>query len=148
MALNFKINAGMARSSAARALIFEAASEMENDGVSTVDGLSLGVDFHDEVFYATAEEGDVIGVLPFYHDGNRCTVRFAYVEPSSRKEGVFRAMWDALMQRLNEGTEVTFEVSTFNEGMAELARRLGGRALALRYVLTSKKGGNGGHSGQ
>ena len=54
-----------------------------------------------EVLYVLAEEGDVIGALTYEasRDSAVYTVSMAYVEHSSRKRGVFRAMLNSLRLR-------------------------------------------------
>lgn len=54
-----------------------------------------------EVLYVMAEEGDVIGVLTFEASKESAVyiISTAYVEPSSRRQGIFKAMLDTLFVR-------------------------------------------------
>ena len=101
------------------------------------------VDWHNAVIYACVGDrpgdGDVVGVLCYQHDDvcNAYVVSLAYVEPTSRKEGVFRAMWAALLDRAKEKNvaRVILEVSVRNAPAKAAMGRLGAEPERVVYEL-------------
>jgi hypothetical protein len=82
-------------------IIYEGVNELVQEGTFPHGGLTLGVKPDDEVIYAASGPGDLIGVLCFSVGVEWLTISLAYVEPSSRRMGVFNAMWDQLLKRLD-----------------------------------------------
>lgn len=96
---------GVVESSPALPLIYEGLSEIVQEGWQTWRGIEPPVSPTDSTIYAvSASDSDVVGVLCFAWDTAHCIadVTLAYVEPSSRREGVFRQMWDALLYHVHK----------------------------------------------
>lgn len=73
----------------------------EHNGVSPVA-------WDNEVFYAVSDEGDIVGVIVWAASQQSAVyeVKLADVEPSSRRRGVFRAMFDELAARARKNNVV------------------------------------------
>ena len=98
------------------------------------------VDWHNSVLYAcTSDGGEVVGVLTYQHDDvcNAYVVSLVYVEPTSRKQGVFRALWTALLDRAKEKnvSRVILEVSVRNAPAKAAMSRLGADPERVVYEL-------------
>ena len=83
------------------ALIAEGWNEMVQASLTT-DGQALWpVGGDDTVLYTTLDSGEVVGVLVLASEGapyaRAARVTLAYVEPSMRKKGVFKAMLAAAL---------------------------------------------------
>ena len=77
-------------------LIAEGWNELVQTGNSP-DGVAISpVTKDSEVVYAALDNGEIVGVLVYgsdwVMDEHPTRVQLAYVEPSSRRKGVFRAM--------------------------------------------------------
>lgn len=86
---------------AAFALLVEGWNELVQYGL-TPDGLAVSpVTAECECLYAYSSDDDIIGAIAyrFQPDTNSISIVLAYVEPSSRKRGVFRGLVDALKER-------------------------------------------------
>ena len=121
-------------------LIAEGWNFLVQDGLSPDYRGVCPVDWHNKVLYAlSGKDGDVIGVLTYQHDDvcNAYVVSLAYVEPTSRKEGVFRAMWAALLDRAKEKNvaRVILEVSVRNAPAKAAMGRLGAEPERVVYEL-------------
>ena len=80
---------------AAFALIAEGWNEMVQEGV-TPDLLGVPpFSAESQVVYAKSDDGDIVGVVVVQHQADVLQVQLAYVEPSSRKCGVFRKLMNA-----------------------------------------------------
>ncbi len=76
------------------ALLAEGWNELVQDGY-TPDGDGVSpVKPDNEVLYAISDDGDVVGVIAYtFTDENRAVeITLAYVEPSSRRRGVFKSL--------------------------------------------------------
>lgn len=83
------------------ALLAEGWNELVQGGLTSdfVGSPPFGPD--SEVIYAVGPDGDVVGAIVFEEDlaRERIVVKLAYVEPTSRKRGTFRAMMESLKAR-------------------------------------------------
>ena len=83
------------------AIIAEGWNELVQTGL-TPDGLGVcPVTRDDTVVYASVDSGEVVGVLVLASDWTAaeqvCRITLAYVEPSVRKKGVFKALLAAAL---------------------------------------------------
>jgi len=121
-------------------LIAEGWNFLVQDGLSPDYRGVCPVDWHNKALYACAgDEGEVVGVLTYQHDDvcNAYVVSLAYVEPTSRKQGVFRALWSALLDRAKEKnvSRVILEVSVRNAAAKAAMGRLGAEPERVVYEL-------------
>lgn len=94
MNIELKHSKSVART-AAFALIAEGWNEMVQDGISP-DMVGLPpFTAESQVIYARSDDGDIVGVLVLRHMDGVLQVQLAYVEPSSRRAGVFRKLMGA-----------------------------------------------------
>lgn len=79
------------------ALIAEGWNELVQEGV-TPDGVGVpSISEQSEVLYAVnSDDSDVIGVLTWKTTSSVFEVGIAYVEPSSRRQGVFKSLFTSL----------------------------------------------------
>jgi hypothetical protein len=125
MPLAFRVeHSKSAAYSQARTIIFEAVNELEQDGLSPSHVL-MPVNEDDEVLYAcTNEFNDIVGVICYRAFPEVATVGVAYVEPSSRREGVMSALWAELKKRVS-GSRVIVPIHANNKVGLEVATKLG-----------------------
>lgn len=126
-----------ARTTDAFAIIAEAWNELVQDGL-TPDYVSVPPIFDEsEVLYAISEDGDIVGVLVWHHEASAAAyvITLAYVEPSSRQQGVFTAMFAELKKRacavgakFIRSTVTAAQVSQF-----DVFARVGCRKAAITY---------------
>jgi len=121
-------------------LIAEGWNVLVQEGLSPDYRGVCPVDWHNAVLYACpGDEGEVVGVLTYSHDDvcNAYLVSLAYVEPTSRRQGVFRAMWAALLDRAKEKNvaRVILEVSVRNAPAKAAMGRLGAEPERVVYEL-------------
>jgi RimJ/RimL family protein N-acetyltransferase len=126
-----------ASNTASFALIAEGWNELVQEGF-TPDGQGFcPVDGNDQVLYAEREDGEIIGVLAYQHYGplGQFYVKLGYVEPTSRKQGVYRALYEALLKRAatDKIGRITSTVSVENVAMQEVMKRLGRPLVGLAY---------------
>lgn len=126
-----------AASTEAFAILAEAWNELTIEGL-TPDGSGLlpyGSDA--EVIYAVSSDGDIVGVLVWETHSELADVRLFYVEPSSRDSGVFKAMFDALRQRLY-ACGIRRITTTVTNGTDEVERALssvGATQVSVTYEV-------------
>lgn len=88
-----------AEKSKAKPLIYEGASELVLEGHFPFSGLTLGVGNHDHVVYAERGPGDIVGIICYRMSlHQQLYVTLVYVEPSSRKTGVFKALFAEMLK--------------------------------------------------
>jgi hypothetical protein len=113
---------------AAFALLVEGWNELVQEGV-TPDGLAVcPVTADCECVFAYSAEGDIVGAIAFKYvkDLDALGVVLAYVEPSSRKRGVFSALLADLKARASQrASQVLVNVPTTNDGGFEVVQKLG-----------------------
>ena len=120
------------------ALLVEGWNEMVQEGW-TPDGVAVSpVRASDEVFYAVSKEGDIVGAMAFRTEDDAIRINLSYVEPSSRRRGIYRQMLDELLKLARERSilKLISEVSTENKVMRAVLHRTGRRAVAVVFELT------------
>jgi L-amino acid N-acyltransferase YncA len=131
------VHSKQASNTAAFALIAEGWNELVQEGF-TPDWQGFSpVDATDQVLYAEREDGEIIGVLAYQHyePFGQFYVKLGYVEPTSRKQGVYRALYEALLKRAtpDKVSRITSSVHVDNVTMQEVMKRLGRPLVGLTY---------------
>jgi predicted GNAT family acetyltransferase len=104
----------------------------------TPEGLAVSpVQEEDEVLYAISKEGDIVGALAFRQKNDVITTSLSYVEPSSRRKGVYTLMFNELLVRAMERAIVHLhsEVSVENKTMQAVLRHTGRAAVSLLFEM-------------
>lgn len=118
------------------AILAEAWNEMVQDGY-TPDNVGTPPIHHDtEVFYAVSKDGDIVGVLAWRNEVERdaYVVSIAYVEPSSRQQGIFREMFERLQERAySKGVSKILSEVPINSPGIEAFKRVGATQLSITY---------------
>ncbi len=120
-------------------LIVEAWNDVVQEGfTSDLEGV-FPVKPDDVVLFAVSPEGDIVGVLTYglVPPDAVVEVTIAYVEPSSRKRGVFKALLAELRERAKRvGAEgVTMKVPAQNAPFQAVMRRLNAPAASVVYEI-------------
>lgn len=122
------------------ALIAEGWNEMVQEGLTPDREGVCPITAKDEVIYVLSNDGDVVGVLTFLVDPSGVArITLAYVEPSSRKRSVFRAMFEDLRARCAQRgvTRIDVAVSPRNDPGLRAMKTFGGGPQSISYsVLT------------
>ena len=119
------------------ALLAEGWNELVQEGFTPEgDGLSP-VKPDDEVLFAASPEGDIVGVVAYGVSDGVCEVSLVYVEPSSRKRGVFKALLGALREtaKARGATRVVVEAPIENAPFQAIMRRLNSPAVSVVFEL-------------
>ena len=106
------------------------------------EGLHPGPEFllqeTDQAIWAE-EEGEALGVIVFRYkmSAPAMQVVLSYVEPSSRRNGLYTRLMNALVKRAEEERIVSIlsTVSTVNASMLKLMQKMGRAPTAVRYEL-------------
>ena len=120
-------------------LLAEGWNELVQDGFTAEGDGSPPVRPDDEVLYVHGDsEDDVTGVLAFDHT-LALTVRMAYVEPSSRRRGVFKAMLADLREiALVRGVDrIHMSAPVENAPFQAVLMRMGGPTVAVVYDMAA-----------
>ena len=120
------------------ALIAEGWNELVQEGLTPDLRADWQSGANSQVLYADRDEDrEIVGVLCFVVDDatQHLTVTMAYVEPTSRRQGVYRELWAALLHRAAElkAARVTLAVHVDNVVMHEVMKRLGQPVVGLTY---------------
>ena len=119
------------------ALIAEGWNELVQEGLTPDLRADCPVSWTNRVLFAAREDGEIVGALCFHYDEivNAFTVTLGYVEPTSRRQGVFRQLWDALLARAAaEKITRVFTLAHVNNGvMQDVMKRLGQPIASLGY---------------
>jgi L-amino acid N-acyltransferase YncA len=85
------------------------------------------------------EDGEVLGVIVFRYRMNAPVMQIvlSYVEPSSRRNGLYTSLMNALVKRAEEEGIASIHsiVSTLNAAMLKLMQRMGRAPTAALYEL-------------
>lgn len=119
------------------ALIIEGFNELVQSGLTPEGRADLGALPTTEVLYAARDDGELVGVLCW----DRCdaasqwSVALGYVEPTSRKQGVYHELWAALIERArHEGVaRIIGSVHPDNQPMRAVMEKLGRHLASLTY---------------
>ena len=121
------------------ALLAEGWNELVQEGFTPDGDGSSPVMADDEVVYALGDgQDDIIGVLAF--DLTRViTVKLVYVEPSSRRRGVFKAMLSLLNEiARTRGVERIHMCAPIENGPFQaVLMRMGGPTVAVVYDMAA-----------
>jgi len=120
------------------ALLAEGWNELVQEGLTPEgQGLSPVAPSH-EVLYAFSDAGDIVGVIAFEVEDTTAKVSLAFVEPSSRKRGVFRALLAFMKAAEHLGIDrIEIEAPVENQPFQAVMRRLNSPAISVRYELAS-----------
>lgn len=139
--LPWKITSNARASQApAKLLVYEGINELAQDGYLSGRGLPFPVQPGDIAIYATSQDGDQVGVLCYSRVESEITITLLYVEPSSRKQGLARALLNSMVYRETGPGDALAKmyVDPDNEVGAEVAQKCGfvksyaGWALAIK----------------
>lgn len=125
MNVELKHSKSVART-AAFALIAEGWNEIVQEGI-TPDLVGLPpFNADSQVIYALSDDGDIVGVLVVSLLDDVLQVQLAYVEPSSRKSGVFTKMMEAAVDlaKVQKASGVRMNVASDSE-LATILHRMG-----------------------
>ena len=104
----------------------------EHDGVSPVLASN-------EVLYTYNAEGELLGCLAWSSDiaAGEAKVTLAYVEVTSRKTGIFKALWVAFKQRLQKDDieRITLQVGVENKVMQAVLRHVECVPVSFTYDM-------------
>jgi predicted acetyltransferase len=119
------------------ALISEGWNEAVQEGYTPELVGVCPVGDHSEVVYAVSQDGDVVGVIAWDSDDSRLTfdVLLYYVEPSSRKQGVFTEMCRVMAEHAKKRGASSIFISAHPDSKpAHIAiGKLKGRPIEMRY---------------
>jgi GNAT superfamily N-acetyltransferase len=107
----------------------------------TQDGFAIGppITGAEHAIFAVEGADEVVGVLCWRMvlDTGDSTVALGYVEPSSRRLGVFKAMWNELLARVRHAgaARVLVDAHDGNELMLTVLQRLDMQIIASRYAV-------------
>ena len=116
------------------ALIAEGWNELVQDGLTPKGNPLSPLMAGDEVLYALGDDpDDVIGVLVYSTSPLFATVEFAYVETSSRRRGIFKALLGRLAATVAPLgiAHIDFADSNCNAPFKEVLKHLGGPVLGV-----------------
>lgn len=118
-------------------LIAEGWNELVQEG-ATPDRLGIcPVTANCQVLYAISEEGDVVGFIAYEeHEVFATAVEIlSYVEPSSRRRGVYRALLEDMQRRMKKKGigRLTSAVPASCKDMLATKRALGGKATSQTF---------------
>ncbi len=122
------------------ALIAEGWNDLVQEGL-TPDYLGeCPVKPSDKVVYAYSGDGDPIGVITYRPDKvhAKAVITLAYVEPSSRRQHVFREMLSVLMDQASNADllTVSMEVDARNNAAATVCSHLQGELMTRVFEFT------------
>jgi GNAT superfamily N-acetyltransferase len=133
---------GYSKSAAATpafALIAEGWNELVQDGLTPDLRGNSPVDWPNQVLYAAREDGEVVGVLCYGRDDvlNAFLVTLAYVEPTSRRQGVFRELWGVLLDKAKDQKigRVILDVNVANRVALDTMGHLGVLPVSISHEL-------------
>jgi GNAT superfamily N-acetyltransferase len=120
------------------AIIAEGWNELVQEGYTPDRDGGCPVSPSDEVFYAVSKEGDLVGVLTYKQETlGVARVTLAYVEPSSRKRGVFNALLAALKDRCQKvgWSRIDGLAAPNNEAALRTMKSIGGYVQTILYSV-------------
>ena len=118
------------------ALLAEGWNDLVQEGLTPDLMGTCPVSSASEVLYAVSQDSDIVGVLTWEHhrDWGVFEVTLGYVEPSSRKQGVFSALYGALLDAARKAgaSSIRFQLHPANTvARAVLLKRKGQVASVL-----------------
>ncbi len=134
-------HAQSAGASPAWLLLVEGFNEISQDGFST---RKIMIRPEDQVLYIRSGDGDIVAALSYRIDSNNraLLVSLVYVEPSSRRLGLFKALWHELSIRAKNADcdHIQAEVHAADAvTLAIFANKATATAQAIRFTRTTGK---------
>jgi GNAT superfamily N-acetyltransferase len=118
-------------------LIYEGMNELVQEGLGTVQGPTWVLPT--ERVISAWEEGECVGVLTYTHNVSMRNYRVSlcYVEPSSRRQGVGKALLDELAKHAahEKVAQVTTAVHVDNKVASSVLKHLGHRPMHTIFEL-------------
>lgn len=121
---------------AAFAIMAEAWHEMVQEGLTPDNVGSPPIYPDSEVLYAVGPDGDIVGVMVWHRDERtgHYHVTLGYVEPSSRRQGVFTSLFEALRKfALESGVQRIVTVTAGHQSVVAVLSGLGGVRTQVTY---------------
>ena len=119
------------------ALIVEGWNELVQAGLTPEGQADAPFAAASEVLYAEREDGEIVGALCFNrHEPRReFKVVLAYVEPTSRKQGVFTDLLEVLKTKAREDkiAQITGDAHADNQVMQAVMARLQAQPMAVTF---------------
>ena len=119
------------------ALIAEGWNELVQTGMTPDGRGDSPVTWKNEVLFAVRDDGEIVGVLCYEHQEpvNAFEVTLAYVEPTSRKQGVYSELYAALIAKAKERAVIRIGVTANadNRAMLEVLAKLNSRLVSFSY---------------
>ena len=111
------------------ALLAEGYNELVQDGHTPERLGTSPVGWSNELYYATLAEGEVVGVLAWEQvpQLGALVVTLAYVEPSSRRRGIYKELFAALVDHANK------------RGVRKIIHQVGVENATARSVMLATK---------
>jgi GNAT superfamily N-acetyltransferase len=117
------------------ALIVEGWNELVQAG-ETPEGSAHTPFASSQAFYAEEDDGEIVGVLVFDRQGRRqFDVTLAYVEPTSRRQGVFAELFAALKAKAKQDRVARIVCASADQAMQAVMARLGGQVAGVVYEV-------------
>lgn len=125
---------------AAWLLLVEGLNDLTQDGLTASP---IPIQPGDQALFIRGPDGDVVAAMAYsIIKGRTATVSFVYVEPSSRRLGLFRALWEDLMLRAKNADcdNICAEVSAVDTTTLDLFyKKTGSTAQAIRFTRAISK---------
>jgi GNAT superfamily N-acetyltransferase len=133
-------HSNQAMASPAWPLLVEGFNELVQDGYATSQLLPGE---NDKALYIRSPDGDIVAALAYRFEAatGSAIVRLVYVEPSSRRLGLFKALWRDLITRAGNANcnNIQVEVSADDAiVLGVFANHCGAKASAIRFTRSIK----------
>jgi len=117
------------------ALIAEGWNELVQAGLTPEGRADAPFDAASEVIYAERDDGEIIGAVCYHRRACQFYVTLAFVEPTSRKQGVFTDLFEALKIKAKEEkiARITGDAHAENEVMQAVMARLRVQPAAVTF---------------
>ena len=116
-------------------LLADGWNEVVQDGFAPDQQGVSPVTWDNEVIYAVSDEGDIVGVIAWASAPQSAVyiVTLAYVEPSSRRRGVFKALFRELTARAVKQNVIRIDATVYGDNPRATAafKRVGGMPAAV-----------------
>ena len=104
----------------------------------TLDGRGNSpVAWNHEVLFCVRDDNEIVGVLCYEHQetANQFWISLVYVEPTSRKQGVYSALYAELITRAKDAkaTRIVGSAHAENKAMQAVMGKFGRRLVTLTY---------------
>lgn len=114
------------RNTEAFAILVEGWNELVQSGMTPDGDATPPFSSGTECLYVVTDTGEIVGALSFDLASDKvATVGLAYVEISSRRQGAFTSLVDALKRRIGPQGKLRFPVSAYNAQAFDVLKKLG-----------------------